>query len=201
MGSPLVSVVTRIDYDHQEFLGRRLEDIAGEKAGIIRGGTALSAAQAPEAMAVVEARCRAVGVPLLVEGRELDGRDARERPRGPPAAPPRAGMGLRRRPARAARALPARQRRARRRRRPRLRGGVGPAGARGRRAGGVRGRPMARALPGHPRRRGAADARPRRRAQSRRAPRPWPPRSGTTSPGGAWRWSSASRPTRTGPGS
>jgi dihydrofolate synthase / folylpolyglutamate synthase len=71
VGSPLVSVVTRIDYDHQEFLGRRLEDIAGEKAGIIRGGTALSAAQAPEAMAVVQARCRAVGVPLLVEGHEL----------------------------------------------------------------------------------------------------------------------------------
>ena len=71
VGRPLVSVVTRIDYDHQEFLGRRLEDIAGEKAGIIRGGTAVSAAQAPEAMAVIEARCRAVGAPLLVEGREL----------------------------------------------------------------------------------------------------------------------------------
>jgi dihydrofolate synthase / folylpolyglutamate synthase len=71
VGRPLVSVVTRIDYDHQEFLGRRLEDIAGEKAGIIRGGTALSAAQAPEAMTVVEARCRTVSVPLLVEGREL----------------------------------------------------------------------------------------------------------------------------------
>jgi dihydrofolate synthase/folylpolyglutamate synthase len=71
VGQPLVSVVTRIDYDHQDFLGRRLEEIAGEKAGIIRGGTAVSAAQAPEAMAVIEARCRAVGVPLLVEGREL----------------------------------------------------------------------------------------------------------------------------------
>jgi dihydrofolate synthase/folylpolyglutamate synthase len=47
VGQPLVSVVTRIDYDHQEFLGKRLADIAGEKAGIIRGGTALSAAQAP----------------------------------------------------------------------------------------------------------------------------------------------------------
>ena len=65
VGSPLVSVVTRIDYDHQEFLGRRLEDIAGEKAGIIRGGTALSAAQAPEAMAVVQERFRVVGVPLV----------------------------------------------------------------------------------------------------------------------------------------
>jgi dihydrofolate synthase/folylpolyglutamate synthase len=71
VGHPLVSVVTRIDYDHQEFLGQRLADIAGEKAGIIRGGTALSAAQAPEAMTVIETRCRDVGVPLLVEGREL----------------------------------------------------------------------------------------------------------------------------------
>jgi dihydrofolate synthase/folylpolyglutamate synthase len=71
VGRPLVSVVTRIDYDHQDFLGRRLEDIAGEKAGIIRGGTALSAAQAPEALAVIEGRCRSVGVPLLVEGRDL----------------------------------------------------------------------------------------------------------------------------------
>jgi dihydrofolate synthase/folylpolyglutamate synthase len=71
VGVPVASVITRIDYDHQEFLGRRLEDIAGEKAGIIRGGVALSAAQAPEAMAVVEARCRAVPVPLLVEGREI----------------------------------------------------------------------------------------------------------------------------------
>jgi dihydrofolate synthase/folylpolyglutamate synthase len=71
VGRPLVSVVTRIDYDHLEFLGRRLEDIAGEKAGIIRSGTALSAAQAPEALAVIAARCGTVGVPLLVAGREL----------------------------------------------------------------------------------------------------------------------------------
>ena len=71
VGRSVVSVVTRIDYDHQEFLGRRLEDIAGEKAGIIRSGTALSAAQAPEALAVIEARCQTVGVPLLVERREL----------------------------------------------------------------------------------------------------------------------------------
>jgi dihydrofolate synthase/folylpolyglutamate synthase len=71
VGQPLVSVITQIDYDHQEFLGRRLEDIAGEKAGIIRGGTAISAAQAPEAMAVIEARCRAEHVPLQIAGRDL----------------------------------------------------------------------------------------------------------------------------------
>jgi dihydrofolate synthase / folylpolyglutamate synthase len=71
VGEPLVSVITRIDYDHQEFLGRRLEDIAGEKAGIIRSGAAISAAQAPEAMTVIETRCRTVGAPLQVEGREM----------------------------------------------------------------------------------------------------------------------------------
>jgi dihydrofolate synthase/folylpolyglutamate synthase len=71
VGHPLVSVITRVDHDHQEHLGYRLEEIAAEKAAIIRGGTACSAAQAPEAMAVIEARCQAVGVPLLVGDREL----------------------------------------------------------------------------------------------------------------------------------
>jgi dihydrofolate synthase/folylpolyglutamate synthase len=73
VGAALCSVITRIDYDHQEYLGHRLEEIAAEKAAIIRNpaGVALSAAQPPEAMAVIEARCRAVGVPLLVERRDL----------------------------------------------------------------------------------------------------------------------------------
>jgi dihydrofolate synthase/folylpolyglutamate synthase len=71
VGHPLVSAITRIDYDHQEHLGHRLEEIAAEKAAIIRGGTACSTAQAPEAMAVIEARCRALGVPLLVGDRDL----------------------------------------------------------------------------------------------------------------------------------
>jgi dihydrofolate synthase/folylpolyglutamate synthase len=71
VGPPGVSVITRVDYDHQEYLGSRLGEIAAEKAAIIRGGIALSAAQAPEAMATIEARCAAVGVPLLVEGRDV----------------------------------------------------------------------------------------------------------------------------------
>jgi dihydrofolate synthase/folylpolyglutamate synthase len=71
VGRPLVSAITRIDHDHQEYLGHRLVEIAGEKAAIIRGGVAVSAAQAPEALTVVETRCRTLGVPLLVEGREI----------------------------------------------------------------------------------------------------------------------------------
>jgi dihydrofolate synthase/folylpolyglutamate synthase len=33
---PVVSVITNIDYDHQKYLGDRLEEIAAEKAGIIK---------------------------------------------------------------------------------------------------------------------------------------------------------------------
>src|SRR5947207_667352 len=71
VGAPAVTAVTRIDLDHQEVLGPTLAAIAGEKAAIIRSGTAVSAAQAPEAAVVLCARAAAVGVPLLMEGREL----------------------------------------------------------------------------------------------------------------------------------
>jgi dihydrofolate synthase / folylpolyglutamate synthase len=33
---PLVAVITNVDYDHQKYLGNRLEEIATEKAGIIK---------------------------------------------------------------------------------------------------------------------------------------------------------------------
>ncbi len=36
--SPLLSIITQIDYDHQEYLGTSITDIAGEKAGIIKEG-------------------------------------------------------------------------------------------------------------------------------------------------------------------
>lgn len=36
---PLVSVITNIGYDHMQFLGNTLPEIAGEKAGIIKGNT------------------------------------------------------------------------------------------------------------------------------------------------------------------
>ena len=35
---PVVSVITPIGYDHQAWLGNTLEEIAGEKAGIIKAG-------------------------------------------------------------------------------------------------------------------------------------------------------------------
>ena len=48
---PLLSVVTHIDIDHTHFLGDTLEEIAGEKAGIIKPGRpVVSAPQADAAM-------------------------------------------------------------------------------------------------------------------------------------------------------
>ena len=71
VGTPAVTALARIDLDHQEVLGETLAAIAAEKAAIIRSGVAVSAAQAPEAAEVLIARAAAVGVPLLMEGREL----------------------------------------------------------------------------------------------------------------------------------
>jgi dihydrofolate synthase/folylpolyglutamate synthase len=71
VGRPEVVVLGPIDYDHQLELGDTLTAIAGEKAAIIRGGTAFSARQDPEAAAVIERRAAQVGVPLQREGHEL----------------------------------------------------------------------------------------------------------------------------------
>lgn len=71
VGEPMVTVISAIDLDHQAYLGSTLADIAGEKAAIIRSGVAISAAQLPEAAAVIEARAARAGVPLLTAGRDL----------------------------------------------------------------------------------------------------------------------------------
>ena len=71
VGAPAVSVLTSIDLDHQEILGDTVTAIAADKAHIIRSGTALAAAQVPEVTAILDARAKATGVPLLREGREL----------------------------------------------------------------------------------------------------------------------------------
>ena len=71
VGRPAAAVLGPIDLDHQEYLGDTLAAIAAEKAAIIRSGTALSAAQAPEAAEVILRRADEMHVPLLLEGRDL----------------------------------------------------------------------------------------------------------------------------------
>jgi len=54
VGTPVVSVITKIGYDHVEILGNTLAEIAAEKAGIIKEGTCLVAeSQEPEALEVI----------------------------------------------------------------------------------------------------------------------------------------------------
>ncbi len=67
----LASVITPIGLDHQNFLGDTLTAIAGEKAGIIMGGIPVfSAAQEPEAGAVIAAEAARMNAPLAVAGRD-----------------------------------------------------------------------------------------------------------------------------------
>ncbi len=57
--TPEISIITQIDFDHEAYLGHSLEEIAAEKAGIIKpGGIVVSAAERPEARAVIARRCR-----------------------------------------------------------------------------------------------------------------------------------------------
>jgi len=57
--TPELCVITPIDYDHQIFLGDTIEQIAGEKAGILKPGVpAVFAEQRPEAEAVLRATAK-----------------------------------------------------------------------------------------------------------------------------------------------
>jgi dihydrofolate synthase/folylpolyglutamate synthase len=63
---PVVSVITRIDFDHENFLGHSLREIAGEKAGILKKGVPLVlAAQQPEAREVILSRAEKLGCPII----------------------------------------------------------------------------------------------------------------------------------------
>ena len=54
----VMEVFAHIDMDHMQFLGESLTDIAGEKAGIIKNGTAVvSTSQYPSVSDVLRARC------------------------------------------------------------------------------------------------------------------------------------------------
>ena len=61
--APDLCVITAIDFDHEAYLGKSLESIAGEKAGILKPGVpAVFARQRPEAAGVLEDRAAALSV-------------------------------------------------------------------------------------------------------------------------------------------
>jgi len=82
--SPDLCVITPIDYDHEQYLGRSLEAIAGEKAGILKCGVpAVFARQRPEARQVLESRAAELDVPVTrtsdwdISNLEMDARGSR----------------------------------------------------------------------------------------------------------------------------
>ncbi|MDP6986990.1 MAG: folylpolyglutamate synthase/dihydrofolate synthase family protein [Phycisphaerales bacterium] len=71
--TPAVSLITRIDYDHQYLLGDTLAEIAREKAGIFKPGVpAVSVKQEPEVEAVLREVAEEVGTDLRFIGKEIE---------------------------------------------------------------------------------------------------------------------------------
>ncbi len=61
--APELAIITPIDFDHEAFLGKSLEAIAAEKAGILkRGSMALLAPQRPEVDPVLREHAAAAGI-------------------------------------------------------------------------------------------------------------------------------------------
>ena len=72
VGDGQVSVITPISLDHTDLLGDTTEDIAYEKAGIIKpGGYLVSAAQPLDAAQVLLEKAKELGVPFRFEGVEF----------------------------------------------------------------------------------------------------------------------------------
>jgi dihydrofolate synthase/folylpolyglutamate synthase len=68
---PVCSVVTPIGLDHESFLGTTLEEIAAEKAGIVKAGVPVCMGRlVPAAAAPVAARAAALGAPLRRAGHD-----------------------------------------------------------------------------------------------------------------------------------
>lgn len=70
--TPLVSVITPVDFDHQAYLGDTIERIAAEKAGIIKPSVpVVTAAERPEAVSVIRNVCHEQNAPLYRLGFEV----------------------------------------------------------------------------------------------------------------------------------
>jgi len=72
--TPVLSIITNISFDHTQFLGNTLAEIAAEKAGIIKQGVPVVVGETtPETLPVFEAKAQAVHAPLhLAEQYEPD---------------------------------------------------------------------------------------------------------------------------------
>ena len=68
---PALTVITPVSYDHQQYLGETLSEIAGEKAGILKPGVpCILGPQEDEAARVIAAEAARVDAPVLMAGRD-----------------------------------------------------------------------------------------------------------------------------------
>ena len=64
--TPILSIITNISFDHTQFLGNTLAEIAGEKAGIIKPGVpVVNGEYLPETRPVFENKAKAENAPIL----------------------------------------------------------------------------------------------------------------------------------------
>jgi len=70
---PDVTAITPISFDHMDYLGNTLDQIAAEKAGILKPGVpAVFSRQEPEVLSVLSGRAIQVGAPAYQEGRDYE---------------------------------------------------------------------------------------------------------------------------------
>jgi dihydrofolate synthase/folylpolyglutamate synthase len=66
ISEPAVTAITPVGYDHQQYLGNTLAEIAGEKAGIIKANVPVVVArQEEEAMKVIVSRAAQLNAPMI----------------------------------------------------------------------------------------------------------------------------------------
>jgi dihydrofolate synthase/folylpolyglutamate synthase len=77
---PLATVITPISIDHVDFLGNSLDEIAREKAGILKRNTpAIIAAQPRDALGVIERQAARLDAPLKIAGEDWTATEERGR--------------------------------------------------------------------------------------------------------------------------
>ena len=73
---PLGVIIAPVDYDHQNFFGHSLTEIAGEKAGILkRGSGAVFGRQRDEGRTVLVRAAARLGITPLIAGEDFDARN------------------------------------------------------------------------------------------------------------------------------
>ena len=71
--SPLLTIITSISLDHQAYLGDTIEEVASEKAGIIKSYVPLICGnRQPEIVAVIQNFCECLSAPLYLLGQDFD---------------------------------------------------------------------------------------------------------------------------------